>query len=174
MKRELEAIKEVKVHESSKHQEKGSKFICCYQRAMTTSEIEAGLSKMKIKYGDATHIAMAYRLENADGPFNQGYLDDGEQGAGRAILKPLKNKETNDLVIFVARYYGGAHLGPRRFELYTQLAERAINSHKTRMDKLLRANRLRRSESQLSQLSMASDLSQDQEIDGEQHEDSTK
>ena len=57
---EYETIKEFRVYESAKHQEKGSEFICCYQHATTTDEVEAGLAKMKIKYGDATHIATVY------------------------------------------------------------------------------------------------------------------
>ena len=78
----LEAIHTTKTYAAGSQQEEGSDFYCHYMKIVQEEDAECGLAKMKIKYGDATHIAMAYRLVNAKGPFGQGYLDDGEWGAG--------------------------------------------------------------------------------------------
>ena len=51
---------------------------------------------MRIKHGDATHVTAAYRLENSKGPYNQGFVDDQEHGAGWRILEVLKEKETGE------------------------------------------------------------------------------
>ena len=160
---ELAGIRDVNVHEGGQHEESNSEFLCYYMCARDTNEVQAGLAKIKIKHGDATHIITAYRLDNAEGPFNQGYNDDEEDRAGRQILKNLKLKDMSNMAIFIARYYGGKHMGTRRFAIYEMLANKAINSMKIRKEKLSRSNRLRRSGSQLSQLSQCSDLASSQE-----------
>ena len=158
---EIHSLHEIRTHEGGQHQEGDSEFFCHYQKITDTNDAEAGYAKMKIKYGDATHIAAAYRLEGADGPFKQGYDDDGEEGAGRKILQELKESDTYGTAIFIARYFGKKKLGSQRFEIYSHLAKSALKSKKARAEKLKRANRLRRSGSQLSQLSQLSSFSQE-------------
>ena len=58
----------------------------------------------------------------------------------------------------MACYSGKKLLGKRRFEIYSHLAGIAVQNFRTRQDKLSRANWLRRSGLQLSQLSLLSDL----------------
>ena len=158
---ELQTLHKVKTHEAATHQEGNSDFYCHYQKVHNENDVESGLAKMKIKYGDATHIVTAYRLQGANGPFSQGYLDDNEGGAGRVVLKELQSKDVDGLAIYVVRYYGGKHLGSRRFEIYGHLASKAIRSFHNKMERLMRSNRLRRSGSQLSQLSQSSINSQE-------------
>ena len=55
------------------------------------------------------------------------YDDGGETGAGRRLLGMLVENEHTDITVIVIRYYGGKHLGPRRFEIITDLAKRAIS-----------------------------------------------
>ena len=170
---ELDSIHGIKTHESGQHQESDSEFYSHYMRIVNEKDVEAGLAKMKIKYGDSTHIVTAYRMENSEGPYRQGYVDDGESGAGRSMLKKMQEKEVHNLAVFVIRYYGGKQMGVRRFEVYANLTEKAVNAFKIRLDKLRRANRLRRSGSQLSQLSMDSMDMQDHH-DQNDEEDQTQ
>ena len=116
---------------------------------------------MKIKYGDADHVVSVYRLENSKGPFKQGFVEDGENGAGLRILEVMKEKESEKLAIHVARYHSGVKMGPRRFDIYKDLAKKAIKTAKQKQAKLDRVNRLHRSSSQLSQLSQLSAASND-------------
>ena len=73
-------------------------------------------------YGDATHIVSVFQLSNPRGPFNHEGLDDGELGAGRSILKVLKQKNVEGACVFIVHYYGGLKMGGKHFEIYSQLA----------------------------------------------------
>ena len=108
----------------------------------TEQDIEQGLAKMKIRYGDATHTTFAYRMEDADGPFGQSYFHDEEEGAGRATLNILKDREVNKIVVFIVRYYSGKNMGRRRFEIYTNLAKKAVTMFKTKLDRLSRRSEM--------------------------------
>ena len=109
---------------------------------------------MRFRYGDATHVSCAYRLEEAFGPYNQEGLDDQEHGAGRTILNILKKKNVKNVCIFIARWCGEVKLGKRRFEILEQMAENAITAMQYKMKD--RKSRLNRSLSQSSLRSAAS------------------
>ena len=157
---EINEALEVKTYEGESHAEQGSDFICHYQKVRSIDEIQQGLVKMKIKYGDASHIVTAYRLENALGPYNQSFLDDGEAGAGRRILATLQKLEAENLAVYIIRYFGGRKLGLRRFDIYCDLAKKAVSRWRTKQEKLARSHRASRSGTQLSQLSIASSVSE--------------
>ena len=171
---ELENVHQTKTYEVGEHNEENSDFYSYMMRVKSLDEVEAGLAKIKIKHGDATHVVTAYRFENAKGPFHQGYFDDEELGAGRASLQVLKDKDTTNLAVYTARYYGGKNLGKRRFQIYASLAEKAVQTYKIRLDKLKRANRLRRSSSQLSQLSQVSYMHSTENEDDHHDEGTTQ
>ena len=84
--------------------EKGSEFISMAQKVCTMEEVRLGYRKMRIKYGDAAHIMCAYRLNNPKGPYNRNGADDGEYGAGRTLLKYLKEQEVTGVCIYIVRY----------------------------------------------------------------------
>jgi hypothetical protein len=61
-------------------------------------------------YGDtrvarATHNIYAYRIVSGDRTIEH-YEDDGEHGAGRRLLDLLRDKDVNDRIICVTRWYG--------------------------------------------------------------------
>ena len=89
-----------------------------------------GFTKMKIKYADSTHISCAYRLKNPVGLCRQGFIDGDEFGQGRNILNTIKQKEMEEVCVYVVRYYGGTHLGARRFEIARDLTNTAIQNLK--------------------------------------------
>ena len=60
----------------------------------------------------ATHNMFAYCIGNRD-----GINDDGEHGGARAIMKVLKDNEVTDKIVIVTRWYGGTHIGKKRFEV---------------------------------------------------------
>ena len=155
-KEELDEVFDTKTYENAIHEESGSEFKVFYQRAHTEQEVQKGYAKMKVHFGDATHVVMAYRLEGAIGPYKQAYLDDGENGAGRAMLNIIKNAMMENVAIYIVRYYGGQNLGRRHFEVYENMTKDALRSLKSKLEKLERANRMRRSHSQLLQLSQLS------------------
>ena len=156
-----------RVYTASKHSEKGSDFVCHFQRARNIDGVQKALIKMKLEYGDASHIVTAYRFGNAFGPFNQGYCDNGEFGAGWRALAALKETCSENIAVFIIRYHSGPKMGYRRFEIYKDLAKKAAGYLKGKLEKLQRDNRSRRSGSQLSLLSITSMVSAASSIDEE-------
>lgn len=62
----------------------------------------------------ASHNIYAYRFTSPDGSTHEGSDDDGEFGAGRALLKTLSDNEVTNTLVMVSRWYG-SKIGPRRF-----------------------------------------------------------
>ena len=63
----------------------------------------------------ATHNIYAYRLSSG-GNTMEHFEDDGEWGAGRVLLKLLKENNITNRLVCVSRWYGGIHLGKARFD----------------------------------------------------------
>ena len=70
----------------------------------------------------ADHTIYAYRYGDVE-----GCCDDGEHGAGLRLLKVLQSKQVKDTFVAVTRWFGGQHLGPRRFELIETCAQNAVD-----------------------------------------------
>ena len=87
---EIEVEQKVKLIKGDTIIEKDSEFISMAQKVCTMEEVRLGYRKMRIKYRDATHIMCAYRLNNPRDPYNQNSTDNAEYGAGRTLLKYLK------------------------------------------------------------------------------------
>ncbi|MCK4643907.1 YigZ family protein [bacterium] len=104
-------------------EEKGSKFLGVTFTINSKEEI-SGLMKMLKKtkpYSKGTHYMYAYRIEAGSG-IDEGKSDDGESGSGINILQVLKTKNASNVITFVIRWYGGKHLGGKRFRLIKQAA----------------------------------------------------
>ena len=74
----------------------------------------------------------------------------------------MKKKESTQMCIFLVRYYSGIHLGPRRFEIAENLAERSLSSWYAKAVK-----ERGKSNRKLSQTSISSVVSQCDLQDGE-------
>ena len=131
---ELEQIHATKTYKSDKHVEAGSEFFCHYQKVKSVKEVQQGLNKMKIKYGDANHTVTAYKLPDAEGPFKQGFEDNVEWGAGWRMLEELKNKNQEGIAVFITRYSEGTKMGARRFEVYRDLTQKAVRKFKEKQE----------------------------------------
>ena len=57
-----------------------SKFTGFAMHAKSLEEVRAGYFKLKLNYGDATHISLAYRIPGVENAKLQDYSDDGEHG----------------------------------------------------------------------------------------------
>ena len=124
---EIEVAQKVKLIKGDTIIEKDSKFISMAQKVCTMEEVRLGYRQMRIKYRDATHIMCAYRLNNSRGPCNQNSADNREYGAGRTLLKYLKEQEVTGVYIYIVRYYGGQRLGPHRFQIIQSLAHQVLD-----------------------------------------------
>ena len=162
---ERKVIMNTKLVPVEEYQEKDSDYYVYVQKANSVDQVQKGLIKLRLKHGDATHVSCAYRLENASGPFNQEGHDDHEYGAGRTILRVLKQKGLRNISVFIVRYFGGTKLGDRRFKILQTLTETAIKTYGKRARDT--RSKLFRSSSQESICSVMSALSYDDRIDDE-------
>jgi len=85
-----------------------SRFICLLIKINSNDEVEDILNELKKEHKDATHYCYAYIIDNV-----KRFNDDGEPGgtAGMPILNVLENKELNNILCVVIRYFGGIKLG---------------------------------------------------------------
>ena len=125
---QYESVKATKVTKCSEHVEGGSEFYSYVAKASSKEDIEKAYLKLRIKFADATHIVCAYRMEEAKGPYLQQAIDDGEIGGARRMLQQMQDRKVYSAAIFIIRYYGGQHLGKRRFEIYQNLTDTAIKT----------------------------------------------
>ncbi|WP_424002038.1 IMPACT family protein [Haloarcula salina] len=90
---------------------RGSEFIGHVAPAATVEAAEAFVERVGEEYADATHNVPAYRVR-AD-PFREYSSDAGEPSAsaGGPALNVLQQREIENVVAVVTRYYGGTNLG---------------------------------------------------------------
>lgn len=85
-----------------------SRFITYIYKINNENDINNILSNLKKEYKDATHYCFAYVVGNI-----KRFNDDGEPShtAGMPMLNVLENKNLNNVLAVVIRYFGGIKLG---------------------------------------------------------------
>lgn len=85
-----------------------SKFISFAIYINDVQMVNDVLDKLKKEYKDATHICYAYKIGNV-----KRFNDDNEPKgtAGMPILNVIENKELDNILVVVVRYFGGIKLG---------------------------------------------------------------
>ncbi|MCU4972375.1 IMPACT family protein [Halobacteria archaeon AArc-m2/3/4] len=100
----------------------GSEFIGHARPVETVADAEAFVTAIEEEYDDATHNVPAYRVRaDAGGGSRDGggsllreySSDDGEpsSSAGKPALNVLAQRDLENCVVVVTRYYGGTNLG---------------------------------------------------------------
>ena len=106
---------------------KKSKFIGLYYKVETKEDIEEILNALKIEHKKARHIPYAYKI----GPLAKK-SDDKEPSntAGSPIYNLIEQKELDNCLIVVIRYFGGIKLGAGPLtRSYRNAALGAINNN---------------------------------------------
>lgn len=85
-----------------------SRFIAVAKGVTSVDEATAFVAERSKKFYDATHNCFAYSVGGA-----KKYSDDGEPSgtAGKPILNVIEQKNFENVVIVVTRYFGGVKLG---------------------------------------------------------------
>ncbi len=73
----------------------------------------------------ASHVSWACRVTQ-EGRIADMKGDGGESGAGNVILDVLRKSSTENVLVAVARCYGGKHLGGLRFRIYRKLTSEML------------------------------------------------
>ena len=81
--------------------------------------------KLKLINPGAKHIVCAYWLADLPEPYGCDYQDDGEPGAGRAILKWMKENQLENRVFFAVRFYA-SKIDSTRFDCYMDVVRNVI------------------------------------------------
>ncbi len=111
--------------------ERKSKFISYVIPVETEDDVKTILEEYRKKYYNARHVCWAYML----GPTREDYRsnDDGEPSgtAGRPILGQINSFGLTNVLILVARYFGGTLLGTGGLvRAYKEAAAAAIENAK--------------------------------------------
>lgn len=125
---EKDEFKTISGNTEGKYSELRSKFLA-YAFAITNEE-EAHdcINQIKHRHHDARHVAYAYCLGPEKEP--QRYNDDGEPSgtAGKPIMGVLRSNDISNVLVVVARYFGGVKLGTSRLaEAYKAAAIDAVS-----------------------------------------------
>lgn len=126
---------EIDMVKGKEENEGNSRFIAYAAAVKDLDDIRAAYIKVRMKFADATHIVCAYRIPGDQEHMLQDYADDGENGAGRALLGVLKDEGLMNAVIFMIRYYGGRNLGSARFDLFRKVAVSSVQALRIRLEK---------------------------------------
>ena len=108
---------------------KKSKFICNLIRVESQKEAEESIKKIKKKYYDARHNCVSYRVIE-DEQIVEKSSDDGEPSgtAGGPMLNILQKNNLCNVLVIVARYFGGILLGTGGLvRAYSDATFKAIN-----------------------------------------------
>jgi uncharacterized YigZ family protein len=91
---------------------RGSEFIGHVAPAADPEAAEAFVDSIRDEYDDATHNVPAYRVREGDMLREYASDDDEPSGsAGKPSLNVLVQRDLENLVAVVTRYYGGTNLG---------------------------------------------------------------
>ena len=104
---------------------KGSRFIGQVFHIESRPEFDAVYRQFQKNYAKATHYCYAYRLTSN----LYHYYDDGEPGgtAGKPIYHVLAEQNLFQVLLIVARYFGGTKLGRNGLvRAYTQSAQETL------------------------------------------------
>ena len=97
-------------------------------RDLEDAQLMVDLIHSDLRSQPATHVAYAYRIQ-AGSRIIEHMNDDREYGAGRQLLGVLRDKGKVNMMVCVARWYGGQNLGPKRKILYANAAKDVLGLH---------------------------------------------
>ena len=113
-----------------------SRFISYAVKVKDVQDVQHAYYRVKKGHMYAHLVMCAYRLVGCKGPKLPGIEDDGEDGAGRAIIYEMIESGVHNVAVFVVRYYGGIELGKLRYQIIEDLTTKAISRVMTRMPQM--------------------------------------
>ena len=130
--KELDEVLRSEYNRSENKAVEGSIFTGFAAPAKNHDDVRRLYQKLKLKIPDARHIVCAYVLKDVSPHYNAADChDDGEHGAGRILLELLESNGLTDVMIFVARRYGGVKMSGERFKCYLEVAKEALDPDNT-------------------------------------------
>ncbi|KAK6453873.1 ribosomal protein S5 domain 2-type protein [Scheffersomyces xylosifermentans] len=108
--------------------DRNSTFIGFARKVDSIEEAKSylGLLITDRKISRATHNISSWRIRKENGVQYQDCDDDGETAAGARLLHLLTMMDAWNVIVVVARWFGGIHLGPDRFKHINSAAREAV------------------------------------------------
>lgn len=108
--------------------DRGSTFVAFAARVSSEEEAFEKLELLKTdnKMSRASHIMTAWRIKGDNGVSYHDCDDDGETAAGGRMLHLITVMDAWNVIVAVARWFGGAHIGPDRFKHINSTAREAV------------------------------------------------
>lgn len=103
-----------------------SNFWSAAVRVTLVTDVQRACNKIRQEAPSIDHIAVGYVTQHEDEQYS-GLVDDREYGSSHKILKAIREESEEGIAVFVARKFGGVHMGPNRFTLISRLATKAIH-----------------------------------------------
>ncbi len=127
-----ELLKTISYPATERYTDRGSKFYAYAYPVMEIKHIEKAITEVTKKSPGATHYCYAWRFD----PFSikEFSQDDGEPSgtAGSPILGVLKSASLINVLVVVARFFGGTKLGKSGLiQAYRESANRVITNTRT-------------------------------------------
>ncbi len=76
----------------------------------------------------ATHNVYAYRYRDEHNLLHEASNDDKERGAGHQLLLLLQEQGHEDVMVIGTRWFGGKEIGKKRFDLYKETVQEALDN----------------------------------------------
>ena len=127
---ELKELHLMKIFGGYERSEAGSRFLVFASAAKNLADIRKFYNHMKLRFASASHVVLTYRLEGFNKAYDEDYQDDGEYGMGRRILTRLLQEDMEGIAVCVIRFYGGQHIGPKRFEIALDLLQKTLADYR--------------------------------------------
>ena len=124
----LKSIQEITVANGGTESEQGSTFHAFACPVQNTEQIRKYYIHFKRRFPNATHISMGYKFSALNKALAEDCLDDGEFGFGRKILHLIAQSNLENIMVVVIRFYGGKHIGGKRFEILSRLVQNACSA----------------------------------------------
>lgn len=122
---EQKQLGKLKILYSPPVDERSSNFWAAACRVDSIQIARQAYKKIRQDHPTMSHISAAV-VSTHEGNMTSGLADDLEHGAGFRILRKIREVKQQNIVVFVARKFGGEHIGGRRFEIIEKVAEKAI------------------------------------------------
>lgn len=119
--KEQKALDQIDFNISKPKNQDRSQFIGLATRTYTTNHVQMAYKKVRQMYPSYDHIIMAFTAAD-----QSGYQNDGEHGAGIKLHAKLMAENFQNVSVFVARNFGGVHMGPARFDCIHIVADQAL------------------------------------------------
>lgn len=125
---------------SAQLRERGSRFLGICAPAGSVAAARQFIAQVRLRHPEASHCAFAFAVGHG-GSVTCGMSDDGEPPgtAGRPVLAVVQGSGLGDLVVVVARWFGGTKLGTGGLvRAYTAAAQQAVAATPTVLKVALR------------------------------------